>query len=78
MYLKVTSPDKTIFAGKIISATIPTEMGEITVMKNHIPLMSILKPGILKIQPEEVLTVSLMKDAQFLFQHHKINLSVSR
>lgn len=47
-------------------------------MNNHIPMMSILKPGLLKIQPEEVLTVSLIKEAQFLFQHHKIHLSVSQ
>jgi len=40
--------------------------------------MSILRPGIVKIQPEEVLTVSLVKDAQFLFQNHKIHLSVSQ
>lgn len=40
--------------------------------------MSILKPGIMKIQPEEILTVSLVKDAQFLFQNHKIHLSVSQ
>ncbi len=77
MYLKVTSPDKTIFSGNIVSASIPTEIGEITVLKNHIPLMSILKPGIMQIQPEEVLTVSLVKDAQFLFKDHKIFLSVS-
>lgn len=78
MYLKVTSPDKTIFSWNIVSATLPTGAGEITVMKNHIPLMSILKPGIMKIQPEEILTVSLVKDAQFLFQNHKIHLSVSQ
>lgn len=78
MYLKVTSPDKTIFAGNVVSATLPTELGEITVYKHHIPLMSILKPGILKIQPEELLTVSLVKDAKFLFQNHKIHLSVSQ
>lgn len=77
MYLKVTSPDKTIFAGKIISASIPTEAGEVTIMNNHIPMMSILKPGLMKIQPEEVLTISLIKDAEFLFQNHKIHLSVS-
>lgn len=77
MYLKVTSPDKTIFAGNIVSASIPTEAGEVTIMKNHIPLMSILRPGIMKIQPEELLTVSLIKDAEFLFQNHKIHLSVS-
>ncbi len=77
MYLKITSPDKTIFAGNIVSATLPTEAGEITVMNNHIPLMSILKPGIMKIQPQEALTVSLIKDAQFLFKDHKIHISVS-
>lgn len=78
MYLKVTSPDKTIFAGSIVSATLPTEQGEVTIMKNHVPMMSILKPGLMKIQPEELLTVSLVKDAQFLFQNHKIHLSVSQ
>ena len=31
----------------------------------------------MKIQPEELLTVSLIKDAEFLFQNHKIHLSVS-
>ena len=77
MYLKVTSPDKTIFAGAVSAVTIPTEAGEITVMNHHIPLMSLLHPGIMKIQPQEALTVSLIKEADFLFKDHKIHLSVS-
>ncbi|PKL72476.1 ATP synthase F1 subunit epsilon [Candidatus Kuenenbacteria bacterium HGW-Kuenenbacteria-1] len=42
---EITTPSKTIFKDKIDSAIIPTKDGEITVLPNHIPLISIIVPA---------------------------------
>ncbi len=43
--IKVTTPEGVIFEDNVDSATIPTQMGEITVLPNHIPLVSALQHG---------------------------------
>lgn len=43
--IKVTTPEGVIFEDNVDSATIPTQMGEITVLTNHIPLVSGLQHG---------------------------------
>lgn len=45
MNLKIVTPEGEILQKTIDSVTIPTQMGEITVLKNHIPLFSALIPG---------------------------------
>lgn len=45
MQLKITTPEGIIYENEVDSATIPTQMGEITVLPNHIPLVSALAPG---------------------------------
>ena len=45
---KIVTPEKTIYENEIFQATIPTMEGEITVLPNHIPLISVLKAGELK------------------------------
>lgn len=43
--IKVTTPEGVIFEDNVDSATIPTQTGEITVLPNHIPLVSALQHG---------------------------------
>lgn len=50
---KIITPEKIVFEKEVISATIPTEEGEITVLPKHIPLISILCAGELKIQTSQ-------------------------
>jgi F-type H+-transporting ATPase subunit epsilon len=45
MYLKVVSLKGIEFEGQIKSLNIPTQNGEITVLDNHRPIISVLKPG---------------------------------
>lgn len=45
MVIKVTTPEGVIYENEVDSATIPTQMGEITVLPNHIPLVSALQHG---------------------------------
>lgn len=48
MKLKIVTPDRVLLEQDIDSVTVPTQTGEITILKNHIPLVSNLKPGELK------------------------------
>jgi F-type H+-transporting ATPase subunit epsilon len=42
---KIVTPEKTVFEDEIDQLTLPTQEGEITVLPNHIPLISVLAPG---------------------------------
>jgi len=48
--LKIATPEKVIYENEILQVSIPTMDGEITVLPNHIPLVSVLKAGELKIK----------------------------
>lgn len=47
--LTVAQVDKTIFQGEATSVTCPGEMGDLTVLAHHAPLVTPLRPGELKI-----------------------------
>lgn len=46
---KITTPERVVYEGEINSVTCFTEMGEVTILPNHIPLVANLKAGELKI-----------------------------
>ena len=43
--LKIVTPEKVLFEGQVLQASVSTTMGQITVLPNHIPLVSQLSPG---------------------------------
>ena len=45
MKLSIYTIQSTIFDGEVESITLPTPLGEITVLDRHIPLISLVKPG---------------------------------
>ena len=47
--LKIVTPEEILLQEVIEKVSIPTVEGEITILPNHIPLMSAMKPGELKI-----------------------------
>lgn len=58
----VTVADTTYTTNSAISCTVPTLAGEITVLNRHVPLVSLLQPGVIKIihqdQSEEYVAIS--------------------
>ena len=42
---KIVTPEKTVYDDFVDQVTLPTTDGEITVLPNHIPLISVLAPG---------------------------------
>ena len=42
--IEIISPDKNIFTGNADEVTIPCFEGQVTVLKDHIPLITFLRP----------------------------------
>lgn len=59
---EIVTPERVVLKEDVLQATIPTRNGEITILPNHIPLVSILKPGVLEVKrPDnqiEIISVS--------------------
>jgi len=54
--LKIATPEKVIYEAEISQITLPTKMGEITILPNHLSLVSSLNPGeiLIKKDKEEI------------------------
>lgn len=76
MHLTLISPQETIFQWEVMKATIPTEVGMITVLPKHIPLGSIVRPGILSFLPKNRKENAFIEGTDFLFKDDEINISV--
>ncbi len=51
--LEIVSPEKIIFSDKAIMVTLPSYEGEMSILKNHISIITFLRPGIVKVQKSE-------------------------
>lgn len=50
--LKIVTPEKVLYEGSVEGVSIPTVEGEITVLPGHLPVISAIKAGELKIKKE--------------------------
>ncbi|MBI2459186.1 MAG: ATP synthase F1 subunit epsilon [Parcubacteria group bacterium] len=63
-YIKfeIVTPERVVLKEEISQITVPTKMGEITVLPNHIPLVSSLLPGVIhakkKNGQDEIMSIS--------------------
>jgi len=73
MQLKISSPAKIIFEWEIKQITLPTEIGDVTVLPWHAPMVTALKPWIIRIIPAKEVSKS-----DFIFTKNTISLSVSK
>ena len=51
--IEIISPEKIIFSGDIKTVTIPSYEGDMSVLKNHISIITFLRPGRIKIEKNE-------------------------
>ena len=49
IHLKMFTPERTIYDADVEQITLPTMDGEITVLPNHIPLVSVLRAGEMRV-----------------------------
>ena len=51
--LEIISPEKIIFSDNTTMATLPSYEGDMSILKNHISIITFLRPGIIKVQKDE-------------------------
>ena len=51
--LEIISPEKIIFSGKAKMVTLPSYEGDMGILKNHISIITFLRPGVIKLQIDE-------------------------
>lgn len=47
---EIVTPERVVLSQDILQISVPTTSGEITVLPDHIPLVSVLKPGVIEIK----------------------------
>ena len=50
---KIATPERVVYEDNIFQISVPTTSGEITILPNHVPLVSILQAGELKIKDKD-------------------------
>ncbi len=51
--LEIISPEKVIFSDNVIMVTLPSYEGDMSVLKNHISIITFLRPGIITVQKSD-------------------------
>ena len=51
--IEIISPEKTILKSETSEVVIPSFEGQMGILKDHIPLITFLRPGIILIQDQE-------------------------
>ena len=51
--LEIISPEKIIFSDNVTMVTLPSYEGDMSVLKHHISIITLLRPGIIKIQKND-------------------------
>ena len=51
--VEIITPDKSIFKSETSEVTIPSYEGQMGILKDHIPLITFLRPGIISLKDQE-------------------------
>ena len=54
MYLEIVSPEATLFKGEVDSVAVPGVNGEFEMLKDHAPIVSLLKEGYVKVNGSNI------------------------
>ena len=63
---EIVTPEKVVLRKDILQVSVPTENGEITVLPDHIPLISVLSPGVIEAKLEGGLTEIMSVSGGFI------------
>jgi len=59
---EIVTPERVVLKEEVLQISVPTQSGEITILPDHIPLVSILRPGVIELKKVsgevEVMSVS--------------------
>jgi F-type H+-transporting ATPase subunit epsilon len=70
--LEIISPDQTIFNSEVRQAVIPAYEGMMTILKDHISLITFLRPGFIEIETDKKITKFYAEDGTVEFFNNKL------
>lgn len=47
---EIVTPERVVLREEVLQVTVPTTSGEITILADHIPLVSVLRPGVIEVK----------------------------
>jgi F-type H+-transporting ATPase subunit epsilon len=68
LLLEIVTPEKKVYSGEVDSVTLPTQTGELCILPGHIPLLTMIEPGELRVQKGGVIDL-LAVDRGFIEIH---------
>ena len=68
--IDIISPEEVVLSDKVNSVTIPSFEGAMTILSDHIPLITFLRPGIIKISGN--------KEAQYFVEEGTVEFSKNK
>ena len=67
--VEIISPDRTVFKSNTAEVIIPSFEGEMGILKNHVSLITFLRPGIIKISQERLNEQSISDKEKYLLSY---------
>jgi F-type H+-transporting ATPase subunit epsilon len=70
--LEIINPDQTLLNSEVEQVTIPAYEGMMTILKNHIPLITFLRPGFIEVEIKSKTSKFYVEDGTVEFFNNKL------
>ena len=70
--LEIISPDQTLFNSEVEQVAIPAYEGIMTILKNHISLITFLRPGFIEVEISKKISKFYVEDGTVEFFNNKL------
>ena len=75
--VEIISPDKSILKSEANEVTIPSYEGQMGILKDHIPIITFLRPGLIVIKEENVEKIFFIEDGTVEFSNNNLLILTS-
>ena len=75
--VEIISPDKSILKSEAVEVTIPSYEGQMGILKDHIPLITFLRPGLITIKENNGEKIFFIEDGTVEFSNNSLLILTS-
>ena len=72
--IEIISPENIIFSGETNMTTLPSYEGDMSILKNHISIITFLRPGIIKVQKNNSFEEFFIQDGTIEYFNDKLTI----
>ena len=75
--VEIISPERIILKNEADEVVIPSFEGEMGILKDHLPLITFLRPGLIKIKEDDLTKVFFIEEGTIEFSENKLLILTS-